>query len=725
MLNRSQGADTYLWKFGDGRTSTAVNPGHRFSQSGDKEITLIAYKSNAPGIVCVDSIVRTVSITDSVNINFNYSDSIANCAPLTVTFKNLYPGNTFAAWDFGDGRRQNGDSVSNTYTIPGNYLVTLNVKTTNGCNYYGSKPIVIRSPFGTVRYKSNYSCIDETLRFEALPENTDSIRWNFGDGTTFTTTERVVFYKYKLPGTYLPKVEFVSSAGCSYLPPIRDSIRIDRVNAGFKSVREEICGSTKVIFTDTSTTYFPRSTIRWNFGDGTVGNNAIQEINYRSSNTFIITNIVTSVSGCSDTAVTILPVFVKGIPSAQVIGDTAGCTNRSVRLESKILSSDSISLIRWRTAQNTDVYGSIFTAQYGVSGSYPMTLIVGTKFGCYDTVSVPLTVYTAPNVVASADVTICSGSSIELNATGADRYSWFPIQDISCVNCQKTIAKPQQSTIFSVRGESINGCFDLDTVLVTVIPKFKMKATPSDSICIGDSIQLVVSGAASYKWTPSSTLSGDTIQNPIAKPERTTTYRIVGSDEYGCFKDTAFITIGVGNYPTLNLGEDLLLATGALFTVKPTFTEGPMKSWKWTPAKDLNCVDCPNPTIRARNGITYVAQATNFFGCSATDSITVRVFCENSQVFIPNAFTPDNDGINDLFIVRASGIQSVKSLKIFNRWGQMVFDRANFEPNDPKNAWDGRVNGIVGGPDVYVYIIEVICDDGTPYFYKGNVSILK
>jgi hypothetical protein len=126
--------------------------------------------------------------------------------------------------------------------------VTLNVKATNGCNYYGSKPIVIRSPFGTVRYKSNYSCIDETLRFEALPENTDSIRWNFGDGTTFTTTERVVFYKYKLPGTYLPKIEFVSSAGCSYLPPMRDSIRIDRVNAGFKSVREEICGSTKVIF---------------------------------------------------------------------------------------------------------------------------------------------------------------------------------------------------------------------------------------------------------------------------------------------------------------------------------------------------------------------------------------------------------------------------------------------------------------------------------------------
>jgi gliding motility-associated-like protein len=434
---------------------------------------------------------------------------------------------------------------------------------------------------------------------------------------------------------------------------------------------------------------------------------------------------VTSVSGCSDTAETVLPVFVKGIPSAQIIGDTAGCTNRSVRLESKILSSDSITLIQWRTAQNTDVYGSIFTAQYGISGSYPLTLIVGTKFGCYDTVSVPLTVYTTPKVVASSDVTICKGSSIELSATGADRYSWFPIQDLSCINCSRTLAKPQQSTIFTVRGETLNGCFDLDTVLVTVIPNFKIQISKSDSICIGESVQLLASGARFYKWTPAETLSSDTVQNPIAKPDRTTTYRVVGSDEYGCFKDTGFVTIGVGRYPVVNLGEDQLLPTGALFTLRPTFTEGPIKTWSWTPSKDLSCADCPAPTVRVRNAITYIAKATNFFGCASTDSVSIKVFCENSQVFIPNAFTPDSDGINDLFMVRASGIQTIKSLKIYNRWGKLIFDRANFEPNDPKFAWDGRVNGIIGGPDVFVYIVEVICDDGTPYFYKGNLSLLK
>ena len=67
----------------------------------------------------------------------------------------------------------------------------------------------------------------------------------------------------------------------------------------------------------------------------------------------------------------------------------------------------------------------------------------------------------------------------------------------------------------------------------------------------------------------------------------------------------------------------------------------------------------------------------------------------------------------------------VSSLRIYNRWGKLIFDRANFEPNDPKFAWDGRINGVIGGPDVFVYTVEVICDDGTPYFYKGNLSLLK
>jgi gliding motility-associated-like protein len=114
----------------------------------------------------------------------------------------------------------------------------------------------------------------------------------------------------------------------------------------------------------------------------------------------------------------------------------------------------------------------------------------------------------------------------------------------------------------------------------------------------------------------------------------------------------------------------------------------------------------------------------NRYGCTAKDSLRVITFCKNSQVFVPNAFTPDGDGVNDMLMVRGEGI-SVKSFRIFNRWGNLVFEKVNFAPNDPTYGWNGKVKGIAAAPDVYVYIAEVTCDNGTVYFHKGNTTLLK
>jgi gliding motility-associated-like protein len=126
-----------------------------------------------------------------------------------------------------------------------------------------------------------------------------------------------------------------------------------------------------------------------------------------------------------------------------------------------------------------------------------------------------------------------------------------------------------------------------------------------------------------------------------------------------------------------------------------------------------------------RRDITYFVKVTNIYGCEATDTVSFRTFCESAQVFIPNAFTPDGDGSNDILMVRAKGVASVKHFRIFNRWGEVVFERSNFQPNDPQHAWDGKIRGTVQPPAVYVYTAEVICENGTTYVYKGNVSILK
>ncbi len=252
-----------------------------------------------------------------------------------------------------------------------------------------------------------------------------------------------------------------------------------------------------------------------------------------------------------------------------------------------------------------------------------------------------------------------------------------------------------------------------------------MNTSGNDSICIGESANLNISGAAIYQWSPSVGLNQTNISNPIASPDVTTTYRIIGYDGHNCFTDTAFITVAVGNYPTIDLGPDQTLPTGTMLPLKSVVKNGPVKKWEWTPTTDLNCSDCPEPVAHLKNDITYAVEITSAYNCKATDTIQIKVFCKSAQVFIPNAFSPDGDGINDVLMVRATGIAMVKSFRVFNRWGQLVFERNNFAPNEPSFGWDGRVRGVPQPPGVYVYTAEVICENNVPYTYKGNTTILK
>jgi gliding motility-associated-like protein len=94
-------------------------------------------------------------------------------------------------------------------------------------------------------------------------------------------------------------------------------------------------------------------------------------------------------------------------------------------------------------------------------------------------------------------------------------------------------------------------------------------------------------------------------------------------------------------------------------------------------------------------------------------------------VYIANAFTPDGDGKNDYLFVQGKGIALVKSLRVFNRWGQVVFEGVNLAPNDVRAGWDGRIKGQPAGTDVYVYTAEVVCDNNVPYTYKGNTTLIR
>ncbi|RYE18142.1 MAG: PKD domain-containing protein, partial [Sphingobacteriales bacterium] len=725
LINQSVNSSTYIWDFGDGTTSVLVNPAHTYSTAGLYNIRLVSYRNNPSGDVCIDTAYQQVLVRDTLPGFFTMSDSTSSCAPLTVTFVNRVRPSVTASWNFGDGTTAQGDSVVHTYTLPGIYYVNLLVSVPGGCRYQARDTVSITGPSGNFNYAGGYVCLPEAVLFTANASNASGYTWNFGDGNIITTTANSVYHVYTNPGNYVPSVSLQGAAGCNF--PIQgiDTIKADKMRAGFRYTMQQQCGTTIVQFTDTSSAFFGISNTSWRFGDGNSGAGPVVSNSYTATGVYNVEMIVTGTSGCSDTLLIPVSVQVNSIPVSSIVADDEGCARETIMFSANVVSTDPVTIQQWTLSNGVTATGPSFSYLFNLPGTYNLRYVAGTAAGCFDTALHTITIRPTPVVNATANTTICLGNSIQLNVSGAPSYQWNPSTGLSCSTCANPVATPTITTPYIVTGSNAFGCAAYDTVVVTVIQPLNMSTSSDLNICIGQSANLLASGAASYVWTPAATLSSTTISNPVANPINTTTYRVIGYDGHNCFTDTAFITVGVGRYPTVNLGPDLTLSTGTIHPLNSTITNGPIAVWNWSPATDLSCVTCPLPLATIKKDISYTVKVTTAYGCSASDTVNIKTFCENSQVFIPNAFTPDGDGVNDILMVRGKGIVTVKFFRIFNRWGELVYERTNFPPNVASYGWDGKVRGVVGPPDVFVYTAEVVCENGTPFVYKGNTSIIR
>ena len=237
-------------------------------------------------------------------------------------------------------------------------------------------------------------------------------------------------------------------------------------------------------------------------------------------------------------------------------------------------------------------------------------------------------------------------------------------------------------------------------------------------------MRLSASGAHSYSWTPVTGLDNPASASPLASPVTTTTYRVIGTDDRNCFTDTAFIPVVVYNIPTVEAGADKTINVGQIIDLIPAVSPDVIDA-KWTPTGGIFRNIFPGITVKPRETTTYRVEVRNQGGCKASDQLTVNVICNGANIFIPNTFSPNADGTNDLFYPRGSGVFSIKTLKVFTRWGEVIFEKNNFNPNDVSKAWDGTFKGRQLNPDVYVYIVEVLCDNNTVLSFKGNVALIK
>ena len=125
------------------------------------------------------------------------------------------------------------------------------------------------------------------------------------------------------------------------------------------------------------------------------------------------------------------------------------------------------------------------------------------------------------------------------------------------------------------------------------------------------------------------------------------------------------------------------------------------------------------------NSTTYIVKGSTIEGCTGYDSVRINIMCQNSQVFVPNTFTPNGDGLNDRFYVSGKGLGVIRRLAVYNRWGEMVFESRDGRANEPAYGWDGMYNGEVLVPDVYIYVLDIECQTGEPFSFKGDISLIR
>ena len=211
----------------------------------------------------------------------------------------------------------------------------------------------------------------------------------------------------------------------------------------------------------------------------------------------------------------------------------------------------------------------------------------------------------------------------------------------------------------------------------------------------------------------------------MASPRTTTRYRVIGSDAYGCFKDTGYTTIKVYPIPQIDAGKDITMKNGAPpLTITPTISPDVTNTY-WLTAPGILYSNSPSVTVQPKATTEYTVEARNPGGCKTTDRVMVFVLCDGANIFIPNTFSPNGSGANDVFYPRGSGIFTIKLLRIFNRWGEVVFEKVNFSPNDVTAGWDGTVKGKKVNSDVFVYTAEVLCENNTSIILNGNIALLR
>ena len=537
-------------------------------------------------------------------------------------------------------------------------------------------------------------CIPQSVLFLNDSENGNAYIWDFGDGNTSTDEEPI--YQYTEPGSYEVQLLVYDTTGCFSSDSVTLVVDIGSFEGGVVEPITPICPEVPY-----QLEAFGGQFYEWSppdLLDDPTSASPITLIN--ETTTFSVT--ISDTCG-SETVEVILQVYNNDI---SITPETSICIGNSVQLE--VNGSGSIFWEPPLFLDNSNSFNPVSTPDSTVT--YVATVI--TDEGCVNFDTTTITVFNDPPTPLMDDqIELCQGAQALLTVDGGDTYEWLDDPFLVSSDGPIAIINPSINQWFYV--EVGNACgLVTDSIYANVI-QLDITAGNDTIICPKESAFLWADGAVFYQWQPESTIVNQFGNEVTVSPNSSTNYSVIGIDDNGC-TDTAYVYVGLYPYPSFETSNDVNAFFGDEIQLE-AYSEI-TGSYIWSPVEFLSCIHCQNPIASPNQDITYEITFTDLNGCSSKEFITITY---DAVVYIPNTFTPDNDGVNDVFQISGGNIITMECL-IFNRWGQVIHSL-----DSPGDFWNGTYEGFPCQDGTYIWKLKYTDFNNKKYELSGHINLIR
>ena len=742
--------NAFRWDLGDSTSiylSNSPNYSKTFTDTGTYTIRLMVYDING----CRDTAEQQFIVTD-LYAGFK-QDTTSGCIPLTINFEDTsWSASKIVDWEwqFGNGSiDSSGAIVTNTYetyTLK-KYEVLLIVEDSLGCIDTANVPINPIIPDSIFSVNDSTICEgDEVLFSLNKPNSIQSADWVFDSQGVATSLNPK--FTFNNEGDFNITVEVTDTNGCVAENTIRNYVLVDAYPDAYftldTNIGDELCAPAPIkltdltIFNDT-TTYGSRT---WNFdkGNGALSS-ADQTVNgtYTQPKNYNPSLIVRSSNGCADTMTFTIPII--GPEGDFKMDKSIICLGDSVLFTLKDTSS--IGQFSWdfndgRTVDSIapirHAFGSVPTGGIQKIDLY----LIGPKNGCKADVKKTIKIHQLEANFSLMDSTVCLDLEVEFNdsslTTPTSTYSWnignsenFTVSE-PLPQSYENVGAGSYVVELIIEDETI-GCSDTMRKNLEILKKPTI--TSNDTVvCSGEPTEIYAAGGTTYSWNDSVLLESPDSSTTVVNTEENAMFTVTGTKQIITLEDTSYCfntaisnVVVVKEIPAEEVKESCAI-NGQSFTFGPdSLLGGYTYDWSQGPTDNLKCLDCARQTLTIKEGIdslvyeVIVSDPANCFPKVSKYQICVR---ESYSIAVPSAFTPNGIGPNNIIYVNGHGIKNLIFFRIFNRWGEMVF-----ETKDINVGWDGTYKGSEQDMETYVYQTKAVMLNGEPMEKGGEIVLIR